>query len=98
VHKPIDDETVVRAAAQAALDNDLPASFTENEDVRYVTNFSYSGMDELEKMIVDIDPTRRAAIDGVRDEVAALFELHGQPHDDRYWFAQPVVMRLFSKV
>ncbi len=97
VHKPIDDETVVRAAAQAALDNDLPASLTQVEDVRYVTNFSYSGMDDLEKMIVDVDPTRRAAIDEVRDEVAALFELYGEPHGDRYWFAQPVVMRLFSK-
>lgn len=95
--KPIDDETAVRADAQAALDNDLPDVFTELEEIRYTTSYSYADVDEVERHVVDVDESRRALIDDVRDKVTELFEKHGEPHDDRMWFAQPVVMRRFSK-
>lgn len=97
VFKPIDDETAVRAAAQLALDRDLPASLTELDEVRYTTSYSYADIAELEQEVVDIDPSRRDLVDAARDEVAQLFEKHGVPHDGRRWFDQPVVMRRFSK-
>lgn len=96
-HKLIDDETVVRAGAQAALDNQMPAAMAETEGLRYTTSYSYGDLDELEKTVVDIDPTRRTAFDAVRDEVATIFMAQAESHGDRYWFAQPVVMRLFTK-
>lgn len=96
-HKLIDDETVVRAAAQAALDNDLPSELHQTSEQRYSTAYSYSGIDELERTVVDIDPTRRAAFDAVRDEVSQTFMEQSEQHGDRYWFTQPVLMRLFAK-
>jgi ubiquinone/menaquinone biosynthesis C-methylase UbiE len=97
-HKLIDDETDVRAAAQAALDNDMPTTMTERDEVRYTTSYSYSDVAELEKHMVDIDPERQAAFDAVKDEVFELFHTNAVEHDGAYWFAQPVVMRLFTKV
>lgn len=97
VFKPIDDETDVRAAAQAALNGSLPSVLSELEEVRYTTSYSYADMNELESEIVDIDPTRRAVVEAVHDEVSELFVRHGVAHDGRRWFAQPVVMRRFVK-
>ncbi len=96
-HKPIDDETAVRALAQAALDNDLPPDLSERERIEYMTAYAYSGIDELERTVVDIDPTRRAAFDVVRDEVEQLFKKNAVRHDGKFWFAQPGLMRLFTK-
>ena len=96
-HKLIDDETAVRAAAQSALDNDLPSSFTQVKQLRYSTGYSYSGMDELEKVVVDIDPRRRDAFDAVRDQVSETFLEQSELAGGRYWFQQPVLMRIFTK-
>lgn len=96
-HKLVDDETVVRAQAQAVLDNELPAELRETEELRYLTAYSYSGMDELEKTVVDIDPTRRAVFDEVREQMDEIFEAQAEIHGGRYWFAQPGLMRVFTK-
>jgi hypothetical protein len=77
----VDDETAVRAAAQAALDNDMPATMTERDEVRYMTSYSYSDVGELEKDMVDIDPERQAAFDAVKDEVVELFHANAVEHD-----------------
>ena len=94
---PLDDATAVRAAAQAALDNDMPATMIERDEVRYTTSYSYVGVAELEKDMADIDPTRQATFDAVKDEVVELFHANAVEHDGAYWFAQPVIMRLFTK-
>ena len=96
-HKLIDDETVVRAAAQAALDTDLPEQLGQVAEHRYTTAYSYSGVAELEKTVIDIDPERRDAYELVRDEVAEIFMAQAQELGGRYWFTQPVVMRIFAK-
>lgn len=96
-HKLIDDETVVRAQAQAVLDEQLPAELSETQELRYMTAYSYSGIEDLEKTVVDIDPTRRAIFEQVRDELATIFEAQAEVHGGRYWFAQPGLMRVFTK-
>ena len=96
-HRLIDDETIVRAHAQAVLDDQLPGELSEANELRYLTSYSYSGMDELERTVVDVDPARREAFDSVRDEVAQIFEAQAELHGDRYWFAQPGLMRVFTK-
>ncbi len=95
--KLINDETDVRAAAQAALDNDLPATMIERDEVRYTTSYSYGDLAELEKDMADIDPERQAAFDAVKDEVDELFHANAVEHGGAYWFCQPVIMRLFTK-
>ena len=96
-HKLIDDETVVRAQAQHALDHDLPKELAQVAEHRYTTAYSYGGIEELEKTVLDIDPARREAYKAVRDEVATIFEVQAEKHGDRYWFTQPVLMRIFAK-
>jgi ubiquinone/menaquinone biosynthesis C-methylase UbiE len=96
-HKLVDDETIVRAAAQAGLDNDLPASMNQINEVRYTTSFSYKDFDDLEKRMTDIDPARGAALEAVKEETSERFHANGEQHGDLYWFAQPVLMRVFAK-
>ena len=96
-HKLVEDETAVRALAQAALDDSLPEELREVAIHEYTTSYSYQDLDELEKTVVDIDSGRRAAFDANRDEVARRFVEYSELHGGRHWFTQPVIMRVFSK-
>jgi ubiquinone/menaquinone biosynthesis C-methylase UbiE len=96
-HKLVDDETIVRAAAQAALDNDLPSSIHQVDEVRYTTSYAYADFFALEKTMTDTDPARAVALEAVKDETAERFLANGEQHGDLYWFAQPVLMRVFAK-
>lgn len=96
-HRLVDDETVVRAAAQRALDEMLPESLSPVEEVRYTTSYAYADFDELENTMINIDPVRRETFGNVKSEIARRFEANSVAHDGKYWFAQPVVMRVFAK-
>lgn len=95
-HQLVDDETEVRALAQAALDN-APTELVEVSAHKYTTSYSYLDMAELEKTVVDIDPSRRVAFDANRGEVERRFAEQSELHGGRHWFSQPVIMRVFAK-
>lgn len=94
-HRLIDDETQVRAAAQAALDDDLPAALTADLDLRFETSYCYSDLDHLRDRIVSIDPARASAFDSNRAEIARRLNHYGTPHDGAIWLTQPHHLRTF---
>ena len=96
VIQPVDDETEVRAHAQAALDN-RPASLTETHTERHQSAYCFSDFDELKKNVIDIDPTRKAAFESAGDEVERRFNNFGVEGPGGTWFEGPVLMRLFTK-
>ena len=96
VVQPVDDETEVRAHAQAALDA-RPPSLTETHTERYQTAYSFADFAELQRTVVDIDPTRKAAFESAGKEVKRRFHNLGVEGPGGTWFEGPVLMRLFAK-
>jgi ubiquinone/menaquinone biosynthesis C-methylase UbiE len=96
-HRLVDDETEVRAVAQAALDNDLPASLTEQTTLRFQSSYSYADFAELEHTMVSIDPERRAAFESVKTEMETRFHEWTVEHDGAFWLTQPYLLRIFTK-
>ena len=96
VVQPVDDETEVRAHAQAALDA-RPPSLTEIHTERYQTAYSFTDFAELQRTVVDIDPTRKAAFESAGEEVERRFRSLGVEGPGGTWFEGPVLMRLFTK-
>lgn len=94
--KPIDDETEVRAYAQAALDA-RPESLTETHTERYQSAYRFTDFGELKRNVVDIDPTRKAAFELTGEEVERRFNTYGVEGPGGTWFEGPVLMRLFTK-
>jgi len=96
-HRLIDDETVVRAHAQAALDS-APSTLTEDRVEGYTTGYSYADFAELKKTMVDISPERAGRFS---EEVAAVtkarFDQLSVAGPGGHWFEQPVVMRIFTR-
>lgn len=96
VVQPVDDETEVRAHAQAALDA-RPPSLTETHTERYQTAYSFTDFAELQRTVVDIDLTRKAAFESAGKEVKRRFHNLGVEGPGGTWFEGPVLMRLFAK-
>ena len=96
VFQTVDDETEVRALAQAALDA-RPSSFTETHTERYEGAYSFTDFDELKKKVIDIDPTRAKAFESVGDEVERRFRQNGVSGPGGIWLQGDVLLRVFIK-
>ena len=96
LHRLIDDETQVRALAQAALDA-APSEFTETLNERFVSGFCYEDFGALEHKVVAIDPTRAEMFDSVSDQVKERFDQYAVEGPGGYWFEQAVHLRVFKK-
>ena len=96
-HRLIDDETVVRAQAQAALDA-APEALVEQESMHYDSAYSYADFEELKTTMVDISPERaeRFTSDVAATTEQRFDELSVSGPGGR-WFRQPVLMRVFEK-
>lgn len=97
VSRLIDDETTVRADAQRALDEADTLGLVRTPQRRYTTTSVYADFSSYESMMVGIDPGRAAAMERVRDECKALFDLHGMPHEDGVAFERDVVFDVLTK-
>lgn len=78
----VDDETAVRAAAQAALAAAGEHGFAHVAGERYVLEATYRDLDAVRAQIVGVDPTRAPLFDHLRDELARLFATGGEPDGD----------------
>jgi len=96
VFQPVDDETVVRAHAQAALDG-RPPSLTETLVETYRSAYSFADFAELKKNVIDIDPTRAAAFESAAEEVERRYNQNGVAGPGGMWFEGPVLLRVFAK-
>ena len=96
VFQPVDDETEVRALAQAALDA-RPAALSETHTERYGGAYSFTDFAELKKKVVDIDPTRAQVFESVAEEVERRFNQNGVPGPGGTWLQGDVLLRIFHK-
>lgn len=88
---PVEDETEVRHAAQAAI-----AAVTAAGKLRLVLQKeydrveTYAGLEPFLTRIVQADPARVERLDTARAEVARRLDAHGERSDEGYTLRQPL--------
>ncbi len=97
VSRLIDDETEVRAHAQAAIDQADALGFDRAAQGSYATLRTYADFAAYESMMVGIDPGRAAAMETHREAVRDLFHEHGTVGDDGVSFESSVVFDVLTK-
>jgi SAM-dependent methyltransferase len=97
VNKLIDDETEVRALAQAALDDAPGIGFELLASDGFDASTVYADFAAWEHRMVGVDPSRADAIDDHRDELERRFAHFGTRVDDGIAFIQPNVFRVLQR-
>lgn len=96
VGRLVDDETHVRAQAQAALAACGDAGLTITEQGRYLDEYVYSDFAALGRIMVGIDPERAAKFERVKDTVAEAFDANGRKTAHGVAFEQPKQFHLLT--
>jgi SAM-dependent methyltransferase len=78
----VEDETEVRAAAQAALSAADEHGFAHVAAERYELEMVCRDLETVRARIVGVDPARAPAFERVRDELARRFATGGEPDPD----------------
>jgi SAM-dependent methyltransferase len=91
---PLDDETVVRAAAQAALAASRGRLFGPVSRARFTTTLTFTSAEEVVVGFIRADPARAADTQRVMPEIEARFQALGAGEPDgRRRFVQPMMMQ-----
>jgi SAM-dependent methyltransferase len=93
----IDDETEVRALAQAALERASDVGLELVTEHRYHSRMVLSGADELIGRVVGVDPRRARRMDEQRAKFVELFETLATPVDGGYALEQENRVKIFNK-
>ena len=83
----VDDETDVRAAAQAAID--AAPGIAERRTHEYEVG-TLTTMARLRSRIVDVNPARAEVFEAHRPELQDAFARLGEPREGGRWFTQPM--------
>jgi ubiquinone/menaquinone biosynthesis C-methylase UbiE len=96
--RPVDDETAVRAAADAALDR--AAGLDRWEDrarFEYAAPVKYAAFEQLRDQLLAVDPQRRAAVAAHETAMRENFYASARQDGDTYRFEQPCRVRVLRR-
>jgi hypothetical protein len=97
--RPVDDETAVRAAAQAALDRAARSErFVEVAQRDGVVAMRLADVEALHRMMVGVEPERAATIAAHERSLRDGFATLGRPAAGGREFEQPVRVRVLARV
>jgi ubiquinone/menaquinone biosynthesis C-methylase UbiE len=86
----VDDETTVRAEAQAAIERSVKAGWlSRSHEATYVTDVAYENLEALRRRVVAIDGSRATTFAAVEPEIRRVFETSGIACDGGRRFTQP---------
>jgi ubiquinone/menaquinone biosynthesis C-methylase UbiE len=96
--RPVEDETEVRAAAQAALGRAAAAGMLRlSKTMTYTRHDSFRSADEFLERIVAVDPARGSVVDAVRAGICAHVEaIAGRAGGGQLRVDQPIKVDVFS--
>ena len=97
VIKLIDDETEVRALAQAALDHAADVGLELVTEYRYISRMILSSADALAERVVGVDPRRARRMAEQRAQFVERFETLATPVDGGYALDQENRVKIFRK-
>jgi len=96
--QPVEDETDVRAAAEAELGRlEAAGRLRRRAQERYAVASRYRVFDEWRDTVLAVDPERRHALERLRPQLEQRFQELGELEEDgRRLFRQPARFDLFS--
>jgi SAM-dependent methyltransferase len=94
--RPVDDETRVREAAQAALGRAAAGPLVELARREGVSPMRLADFEALRRLMVSVEPSRAVAIDAQAPALRAAFEHLGRPAEGGREFEQPVRVHLLA--
>lgn len=96
--QPVEDETGVRAEAEAQLARQEHAGrLKRRAQERYAVAFRYAAFDEWRDTVLAVDPERRHALDSLRASLERRFAELGELQDDgKRLFRQPARFDLYQ--
>jgi len=97
LHAPIDDETLVRAAAYDAIRNAAASGLTELHEIFYQTVHHYPDFAAFKEDVIRIEPRRRDLFVAIEGELHQTFERLGVAEESGMRFEQPMRVNLLIK-
>jgi ubiquinone/menaquinone biosynthesis C-methylase UbiE len=94
--RSVEDETQVRAAAQAALSRAAQGRLVELACREAVAPTRLADFDAFRALMISVEPARAAAFDEQEVALRAAFERLGRPAEGGYEFDQPFRVNLFG--
>ena len=92
----VDDETAVRAAAQAALADAANGEMQLRAEGRYDHAVVYATADDFLKRLIGVDPARTSAVARRESALRSGFDATGEPTAEGMRFRHPTRWHLFS--
>ena len=97
IHAPIDDETLVRAAAYEAIQCATSQGLTGTREIFYDTVYYYENFAAFKEELIRIEPSRRAPFESIEAELKKNFERLGVPEESGIRFDQPMRVNVLEK-
>lgn len=97
VHAPVDDETLVRAAALSTIHEAIDHGLILDQEIFYNTVYHYSHFGAFEEELVRIDSTRQARFDELREELQGRFASLSVKDELGFRFDQPMRVNILKK-
>jgi len=94
----IEDETRVRAAAQASLGRAAGGALVELAAREAVITPRFKDLEALRRLLISVEPARAGAIGEQEPALRAAFERLGRPAEEGREFDQPIRASLFAPV
>ena len=94
--RPVDDETEIRAAAQAILATAPEAGLTSVATVRYRIVQTFDGFEGFAQGMAQVDPDRLPIVRSMQADLERRFRSLGTPSDGKMAFDQPMKVDLFQ--
>jgi ubiquinone/menaquinone biosynthesis C-methylase UbiE len=96
---PVDDETVVRGYAQAALDNAAASGLDVAGTASYISSWTYTSYEECVDNFLAGDPDRQAPLESANDQLERNFYAYAErTSDGAYAFAQPMKVTMLRPI
>ena len=97
IHAPIDDETLVRAAAYEAIQFATAQGLTQVREIFYDTVYHYENFAVFKEDLIRIEPSRRGPFESIEAELRKTFERLGVPEESGIRFDQPMRVNVLEK-
>jgi SAM-dependent methyltransferase len=98
LHAPIDDETLVRAAAYDVIRNATASGLTEVREIFYQTANHYEDFAAFKEDVIRIEPRRRDLFEAIESDLHEVFDRLGVVEESGIRFEQPMRVNLLRKV
>jgi len=97
LHAPIDDETLVRAAAYDSIRNAAASGLAEVREIFYQTVYHYPDFAAFKEDVIRVEPRRRDLFAALENELHEVFDRLAVAEEAGMRFEQPMRVNLLKK-